>query len=94
MIDITTEKLLTLAEAAALLPGRPSTATIWRWRTKGTCGRKLESIALGGKVLTSAEALQRFAQQLGGANNPAVRSPAQREREIRKAEAELKRAGI
>ena len=35
MIDVTTETLLALTEAAAFLPGRPSVATLWRWRTKG-----------------------------------------------------------
>ena len=94
MIDVTSEKLLTLPEAAALLPGRPSVATLWRWRTRGAHGRRLESLVLGGKVFTSAEAIQRFAEQRGGADQPAIRTPAARERSIRKAEAELKAAGI
>lgn len=94
MIDITSEKLLTLPEAAALLPGRPSVATLWRWRTKGARGRRLESVVLGGKVFTSAEAIQRFARHEGGADTPTIRTPPAREAAIRKAEAELKTAGI
>jgi len=94
MIDVTTEQLLTLSEAAALLPGRPSVATLWRWRTRGAHGRRLESVVLGGKVFTSREALQRFAEQRGGVDAPTVRTPHQRERDIRKAEAELNDAGI
>jgi Protein of unknown function (DUF1580) len=93
MIDISTEQLLTLSEAAALLPGKPSIATLWRWRTKGARGRRLESITLGAKVYTSVEALARFAQQQGGADTAATRSPARREKEIRRAEVELEKAG-
>jgi hypothetical protein len=94
MIDIQSEQLLTLADAAKLLPDRPSVCTLWRWRTRGARGRKLESIALSGKVYTSVEALQRFAAQQGGGSKPTLRSPAARERAIRTAEAELAKAGI
>ncbi len=90
MIDIADEKLVTLAEAAKLLPDCPSAATLWRWRTKGARGRRLESITLGGKVYTSVEAIQRFCHQQGGATEElVVRSPRQRERAIAAAEAEL-----
>ncbi len=94
MIDITTERLLTLSEASALLPGRPSICTIWRWRTKGARGRRLESCVLGAKVYTSREALQRFAQQQGGTVAPSSRTPAAREKAIARAEKELAQAGI
>jgi hypothetical protein len=94
MIDLTSENLLTLSEAAALLPGRPSVATLWRWRTKGARGRKLESAILGGKVFTSSEALQRFAFQQGGSDQATIRTPAARERAIERAEKELADAGI
>ncbi len=94
MIDVTNEKLLTLTEAAALLPGRPSVCTLWRWRTRGARGRKLESVVLGGKVYTSAEALQRFAEQRGGIASPTIRTPAQRQRAIERAERELSDAGF
>jgi hypothetical protein len=94
MIDIMTEKLLTLAQAAALLPDHPSTATLWRWRVKGRNGRLLETVTLGGKVYTSVEALQRFAEQSGGVILPSMRSPTARERAINKAERELAKARI
>jgi len=94
MIDLKTETLLTLSQAAALLPGRPSTASLWRWRKKGARGRRLESLVLGGKVFTSVEALQRFAEQQGGSEGLIIRSPMQRERAIRKAEKELRNHGI
>lgn len=94
MIDVTTESLLTLSEAASILPGRPSVATLWRWRVRGARGRRLESVVLGGKVYTSREALQRFAYQQGGSNQPSIRTPAARERAIARAEKELADAGI
>ena len=94
MIDVTNEELLTLSEAAALLPGRPSIPTIWRWRIRGVKGRRLESVAIGGKVFTSREALARFARHLGGSDAPIIRSPHQRERAIRCAEKELADDGI
>ncbi|MBI3839789.1 MAG: DUF1580 domain-containing protein [Planctomycetia bacterium] len=94
MIDLTTESLLTLNEASALLPDRPSVCTLWRWRTKGARGRRLETIALSGKIYTSIEALSRFAEQQGGDNQPTIRTPAARERAIAQAEKELERAGI
>jgi hypothetical protein len=94
MIDIKSEQLISMPEAAAMLPGRPSLCAIWRWRTRGVRGRKLETAIIGGRPYTSVEALQRFAQQQGGTDSPAVRSPAQRERAIRKAERELSDSGI
>jgi hypothetical protein len=74
MIDLTGESILSLKEAAKILPsfrsGRPvSFACVWRWVQKGcraTNGRKvkLEALRLGSRWITSREALQRFAEQL------------------------------
>lgn len=95
MIDISTEHLLTMTEAARLLPGRPSTCTLWRWRTRGVDGRVLESVTVGGRTYTSREALQRFAAHRGGQHNaPTLRTTGQRERAISRAERELDQAGI
>lgn len=95
MIDVATESLLTLPQAAALLPDRPSVATLWRWRTKGCRGRKLESISLGGKVYTSSEAIQRFSQQHGGTSaETSTRTLVAREKAIERAEQELTKAGV
>jgi len=95
MIDINSETLIPLSEARSRFPGRPSAATLWRWRLKGINGRRLESVALGGKIFTSIEALARFAQHRGGSTEAStVHTPAARERAIRKAEAELADAGI
>jgi hypothetical protein len=35
-------------------------ATIWRWRTKGLHGHRLETLNIGGKVYVSLEALARW----------------------------------
>jgi hypothetical protein len=95
MIDIERESLITLAEASRLLPGRPSAATLWRWRNRGVAGgRKLETVVIGGRPYTSREALARFARQQGGADAPASRSPRQRDKAIAQAEAELAPAGL
>ena len=95
MIDISTESLRTLTQAAKLFPDRPSTTTMWRWTTKGVRGRILETVTLGGKVYTSLEALQRFSVSHGGtAPQSTHRSPTARERAIAQAERELSEAGI
>jgi hypothetical protein len=94
-INIETESLLTLAEASAMLPGRPSMCAIWRWRMKGVRGRRLETVVIGGRPYTSREALARFARQQGGADAvPKVRTPKQRERAIRAAERELSQGSV
>lgn len=93
-IDIQHEQLITMPQAAAMLPGRPSLCALWRWRTRGCGGRCLESVIIGGTPYTSVEALARFARQEGGADPPSVRSPKRRDRDIARAEKELADAGI
>jgi len=97
MIDIQAEQMLTIADAARELPGRPHISTLWRWIQRGCRGVKLETILLGGMRYTSREALQRFADAVTAAadGKPAPsRTSSQRERAIEAAEAELERAGI
>lgn len=94
MIDIQCESLITLGQAAAALPGRPSAATLWRWRTRGVNGRKLEAVRIGGRSYTSIEALARFCEHQGIGNALTVRSPRQRKRDIERAEHELDAAGV
>lgn len=68
MIDIATEKLVTLTEAARLLPridGKSlSPNAIWRWCMKGVGQEKvkLDHVCIGRRVCTSEEALHRFMQ--------------------------------
>jgi hypothetical protein len=96
MIDLATETLLSLTDVAKSLPGRPHVSTLHRWRMRGIRGIKLETTKLGGKRLTSREALQRFADRTTAAASgepTPVRTPAQRAREIAQAERECERMG-
>src|SRR5262245_36707451 len=74
MIDLEAETLLSLKEAARKLPpgrrGRPvNLSTVYRWvlgGAKSSDGTKvrLDAVRVGGRWLTSTQALQRFAQRL------------------------------
>ena len=73
MIDMATEKLISLKDACGLLPRRrrgvrPHFSTLWRWATEGLKGVKLEVIKVGSTLCTSREALQRFFQRLSDAD--------------------------
>ena len=96
-IDIENEELLTITQAAKRCPARPHVATMWRWVLNGLDGVKLDSIKVGGKRLTSAEAISRFiaatTAQASGEPLPS-RSPKQRERAVEQAERELAAAGV
>jgi hypothetical protein len=73
-IDLSTERALTLREAAKLIPssrkGRPThISRVVRWITEGSRsadGRVvyLEALRLGGHWITSVEAIQRFGEAL------------------------------
>lgn len=103
------EKLVSLTEAVKLLPPvdgrRLHVSSLWRWAQKGVQGVRLETRRIGRRIVTSAEALERFTEKLaevspaGRPRKPAARkagqrSDAQRERDVAQAEAELDRAGV
>jgi hypothetical protein len=107
MIDISTESILSLREAAKLLPssrlGRPcSFQCILRWILNGTKSPdgqivKLEALRLGGRWITSREALQRFAEALTPPttdNSVSTRTPKHCRRAADRAEQQLERLGI
>ena len=58
------EALISLAQAASLLPGRPNVTTLHRWCTAGTRGLTLESYLVGARRYTSREAVERFLSEL------------------------------
>ncbi len=68
MIDVQREELLTLNQAAVRFPGNAgqplSYGTIHRWVTAGVKGVRLEASRLGGRWITSMEAIQRFTERL------------------------------
>jgi len=56
---------LTLVKAAKQCPGRPSVNAVWRWCRKGIRSRngeiiRLDHIRVGGRIYTSAQALNNF----------------------------------
>jgi hypothetical protein len=68
MPDLLSEDVITLRQAAALLPrrrGRPANySTVWRWATAGSRGVVLQTAALPGGRVTSRQALSRFVAEL------------------------------
>ena len=97
MIDVATEELLSLSEAAKVTPGRPHVSTLWRWQKRGVRGVRLSTVIVGGRRFTSREAIEQFIAATTAAANgeaPPVRTPRQRQRAIDAAERELAKAGI
>lgn len=85
---------LTNEQAAAIVPGRPTAMTIWRWETRGVRGVKLASIKSNGKRFTSRAALREFLLAISG-NAPAAPSAAKaREKQTDQALAELDALGV
>ena len=96
-VNLRSERILSLLKAAKSLPDRPHISTLCRWWRRGVRGVKLETITIGGRRYTSAEALERFsaATTAAASSDPRVKdTPQQREGAIRVAEQELDRAGI
>jgi hypothetical protein len=97
MIDAENENLLSFAEAANVIPGRPHLSQVYRWTERGLRGVKLEWLRCGGKRFTSREALTRFYQRLtiadGGEAAP-IPTPKMRQKQQRAAEHELTEAGF
>ena len=105
------ERFMSLTELAKRVPPidgrRLNTATLWRWCRKSVRGVTLEYRRLGGRIVSSVEALDRFgkgladldAQQPVGPRLPELqptkrRSPKARERDIAAARAELRQRGV
>jgi hypothetical protein len=93
VIDLSTESILSLSQAARLLPpsrgDRPATLScLLRWvlhgvRAPSGAQVRLEAIRLGGRWVSSREALQRFAEALTPRLTdpaPSPQAPAARQR--------------
>jgi hypothetical protein len=106
MIDLSTETIVSLRDAAKLLPparqGRAvSFQCVLRWVLNGARDPegqlvRLEAIRLGGRWLTSREALQRFGERLTppGKSLSGTRTVRQRRRAAERAEKELEKLGM
>ncbi|WP_044255949.1 DUF1580 domain-containing protein [Rhodopirellula sp. SWK7] len=62
-MQLLTEDLLGMNQVPPVLQKRVNVSTVWRWANRGIKGVKLETIKLGGKTLTSQQALTRFIEQ-------------------------------
>ena len=106
---ITMQNKLSLSQAAkvAAVDGRPpSIPTIFRWATTGIGGVRLAHRRLGRRIITSAAALDHFAEELAAQDEGRLGTPnsrpraerrptdRQRQRSYELAERELKEAGL
>lgn len=55
---------VTLAKAAHLFSPVPHVATLWRWATRGTRGVRLASWTVGGRRVTTPQAVEDFLRAL------------------------------
>ena len=108
MFDLTQEQPLSLKEAARLIPParngkRTHLSTLLRWVLTGAKAPdgtrvRLDAVRLGGRWMTSREALQRFTVRLTptpvDATAPAARTEGKRLRAAERARAELERMGV
>ena len=80
-IDVLSDDVVTLAQAAKLLPKRrgnkrPHVSCVYRWTTSGCKGVTLESVQVGGTRCTSRQALARFFERLSQVKHGVPRSVA------------------
>ncbi len=79
MIDIESERIVTLRQAATIFPhpGRekpPHYVSVLRWCLDGLHGVRLESIKVGRKLHTSHEAINRFVNRSAEAKIQSVQA--------------------
>lgn len=89
------EDLVTLTEATKLLPRvngkRPNHSTLWRWCRRGLGGVHLEYLKVGRRIMTSRQALERFAHALAAADCGRPEAFASRQRPCSASSAEAER---
>lgn len=99
MINLQRDTLISLSTLARRLPstngGNVNPATTFRWVVKGLRGHKLEVIHVGGRMLTTWEAYERFAAAVASGRAPEVAAPSPRQaKRVRNAKQILEAAGI
>lgn len=97
MVDFLSEQRISLTQVAR--EEGVNVSTPWRWCLRGCKGVRLESFLVGGRRFTTREAFARFvaattAAASGAPVAPQARTNRQRDAAIRRAEAELARAGV
>ena len=97
MIDIQNETLMTVREISESLPTHPHIGTIWRWYARGLHGIRLDTVMIGGRRMSSREAMQRFTEQTtahrDGTPTPS-QTAKQKQRSLDDADKTLREAGI
>ena len=94
MSGILEETLMSLPAACSAFPGRKvSLPTLHRWRLSGVRGICLETVLVGGRRMTSVEAIKRF---LAAQNEQPVDAMTATDRAVRSAvaRASLKARGV
>jgi hypothetical protein len=73
----------------------PDLSTVWRWATRGCRGVVLETWLIGGRRVTTAEAVARFINALStGQKDATVLTPTQRSQEIEQCRRRLAASGL
>ena len=67
MLKFSKDDAISLREAAEVLPGNPSPATLSRWAHHGVRGTRLATVLVGGRRYTTPAAINTF---LGALSDP------------------------
>lgn len=59
-LSLLAEDVISFREAQKEIPTRPCLQTIYRWCERGVDGIKLERVRIGGRFVTSRQAVHRF----------------------------------
>lgn len=99
MIDIHKEKLISVSQAAHMIPptlqGRAThTSTLFCWIHRGSRGRRLEAVRIGGCWFTTIEALARFAEHPPTSEDATTTSSRFSQLRARRATEALERLGL
>ncbi len=92
MIDMQNEQLISFNEASKRLPGNPCYTTLQRWKSRAV--NPLETVKFGGRIYTSVEALERFAQKCTDPSTAETQTVKSRRAAIDKHDRELTLQGI
>jgi len=63
---IALDEALPFADAARIIPGRPSRMTLHRWTHRGLRGVRLETLLIANRRYTSRQAIERFIAATNG----------------------------
>ena len=86
------QQFVTLTESPKHIPGNPHINSVRRWAYDGVGGTRLETWKVGGTVVTSIEAIERFILARSGQSKPTQPKGATRAHQA--AEARLDELGV